>query len=1111
MSHNQKLGRSIRILIDTGANRNLIDSTIPFKTEKTTPITIKNTLGTKISESKVKINLLSTKVPPQTFFVTKFHNFFNALIGSQYLARTKAQIDYDKETVTISGTEFCFKKYFPNKRLNFHTVVLQTTIDGDWFVPTYQRISKNAFIEPGLYRSKNKRTVVNIVSNAKEPPKLPKIGLKVNNFETIQPIPSDISHKLSKGDILSLIRTKHLSKLEEMKIIDLVHEHQNILLKQNEKLSATTIIKHKINTTDDNPIYTKSYRYPHSFKADVAEQIQEMISNNIIRPSNSPYNAPIWVVPKKTDASGKKKVRLVIDYRKLNEKTIPDKFPIPQIEEILDNLGRSTYFTTLDLKSGFHQIEMDAKDMGKTAFSADGGHYEFTRMPFGLMNAPATFQRAMNAVLGGLIGKICYVYLDDIIIFGESLEKHLENIKDVFRRLIENNLKIQLDKCEFLKRETEFLGHVVTPEGVKPNPDKVEQIVNWPLPTTQTQIKQFLGLSGYYRRFIKDYSKLVKPLSKYLKKEVALDTKDKDFIEAFETLKKIISTDQVLAYPQFDKPFILTTDASKYAIGAVLSQMQDGVERPIAFASRTLNDTETTYGTTEQEALAIIWAVRKFEPYLYGNKFLLITDHQPLTFIKTSNKNAKLLRWRLELEKFDYDVQYKEGKTNYVADALSRKIESNNNESGDQDTVHSGEESDDYFIHFSDRPINYYRNQIIFRDSNLDTIITENPFQNYRRTIITNNDLSEQQLTNIFRDYHGGRQTAILAPENMLARIQDILRSHFSDRGHFVFVSRMVEDVANEERRNAIIAKEHERAHRGINEVENQIRRSYFFPKMHRLITNYINGCRVCYAHKYDRKPYNIKISPRPITDKPFKRVHMDIFIISGQNFLSLIDSFSKHLQMIPMNTKNLVDVQDALNTYISTFMAPRLIVTDHETTFQSNQLRQFLANFGTQLEYASSSESNGQIEKTHSTIIEIFNTNKHKFRGNDTRTIVKASVALYNDSVHSTTTFKPNEVIFNNNNLRNLNQIHEESERIFSEVIKNSQAKLDDQLKKNETRETPPNINENQEVFIKPNIRTKTQPRGKSATAQEVTLKTFKNGRVKRNKNKIKRLKKRH
>ena len=238
-----------------------------------------------------------------------------------------------------------------------------------------------------------------------------------------------------------------------------------------------------------------------------------MLKNGIITHSESPCNAPIWVVPKKLDASGKRKLRVVIDYRKLNDKTVEDKHPIPQIEDILDNLGKAAYFTTLNLKSGFHQIELDENSRNKTAFSTEQGHYEFLRMPFGLKNTPATFQRAMNSILGDLIGRVCYVYLDDIIAFGRSLEHHLKNLAKVLERLISSKLKIQVDKCEFLKKECEFLGHIITEKGVKPNPDKIKEILNWMLPKNEKQIKQFLGLLSYYRKFIRDFLKIARPLT----------------------------------------------------------------------------------------------------------------------------------------------------------------------------------------------------------------------------------------------------------------------------------------------------------------------------------------------------------------------------------------------------------------------------------------------------------------------------------------------------------------------------------------------------------------------------------------------------------------------
>lgn len=1147
------LKQKIRLLIDTGANKNVIRPGVLKNIKHIRNKQIKNISGLHEITRKGKANFIGPEVKPQTYYELRFHDFFDGILGSEFLAKTKAKIDYEKEILSINNTELPYEKYFPANKLYAHTIEVDTNKDGDWFVPTFQKFNKSIIIEPGLYRSANKKSKINILTNKQDTPIYEgMLELKINNFETITPIPIEPKDKVTYEVLDKIIRTNHLSELEKEHLFRTILQNQSVLLKPHEKLTATSAIKHKIMTKDDQPVYTKSYRYPHAFKNDVEQQIKELLDNGIIRHSTSPYSSPIWVVPKKLDASGKRKVRVVIDYRKINEKTISDKFPIPQIDEILDNLGKSVYFTTLDLKAGFHQIEMDHAHQPKTAFSTALGHFQFTRMPFGLKNAPATFQRAMNNILGEYIGTICFVYLDDIIIIGKNLKEHIQNLTKVLKRLAEFNLKIQLDKCEFMKRETEFLGHVITQEGIKPDPEKISKILDWKLPTNQKEIKQFLGLSGYYRRFIKDYAKIVKPMTKFLKKDETVNVNDESYKAAFSKLKQIIASDQILAYPDFKLPFILTTDASNYALGAVLSQIQNKVERPIAFASRTLTKCETNYSTIEKEALAIMWGIDKFKPYVYGNTFTLFTDHKPLQYIKNCNKNQKILNWRTELENYDYTIIYKEGKTNVVADALSRKIEDkievnintdssisgsdtdtlpphggneppdeedqvpneeneqlhDENES-DDDTIHSAESSEDYFIHCVERPINYYRNQIIFRISRINTDILETPFTHFRRTIICRDKFDEDSITETLKRFHNNKQTAIMAPEEIIPTIQDVYKKHFNQKGHFVLTQLQVEDVTNEERQDVIISKEHNRAHRGVSEVENQLKRSFFFPNMLSKIKLVNQTCKMCNMHKYERKPYNIKLSPRPTTDKPFDRIHMDIFQINKHNFLSLVDSFSKHAQMIFMETKNLTDVKNALAQYFSTYGTPRKIITDHETTFMSLQLKGYLDALNVELAYASCSESNGQVEKTHSTIIEIINTNKYKFPNLDTPALVCLAISLYNNSIHSATKFSPNEIIFNNNNIVNPNQIDDNRRKLYKKVKSNIEKARTSQTNRNKDKEDPPNLEDKQEVFLIPNIRKKLDPRAKPTNANKVTDKTFENNnKVKRHKNKIKRLK---
>lgn len=393
-------------------------------------------------------------------------------------------------------------------------------------------------------------------------------------------------------DIKDLLRISHLNQEERTLLLKSCRKYSDVFYKEGQELTFSNKIRHSIPTTNDVPIYTKSYRYPYVHKAEVQEQIAKLLNQNIIRPSYSPWSSPVWIVPKKKDASGKQKWRLVIDYRKVNEKTITDKYPIPNINELLDKLGRCMYFSTVDLASGFHQIEMEPKDIPKTAFSVEGGHYEFIRMPFGLKNAPSTFQRVMDNVLRELVGKICLVYLDDIIIFATSLQEHISNLELVFERLRDSNFKIQLDKSEFLRKEIEFLGHIVSTEGIKPNPGKISAVKEFPTPRTPKQLKSFLGLLGYYRKFIPNFAKITKPLTVCLKKGNAIKLTE-DYRKTVEMCKNLLCNDPILQYPDFSKDFILTTDASNYALGAVLSQGQIGSDKPICYASRTLSGTET--------------------------------------------------------------------------------------------------------------------------------------------------------------------------------------------------------------------------------------------------------------------------------------------------------------------------------------------------------------------------------------------------------------------------------------------------------------------------------------------------------------------------------------
>lgn len=479
--------------------------------------------------------------------------------------------------------------------------------------------------------------------------------------------PDQRAEKLKK-----IIRAEHLSADALHYVDNLLEDYSDLFLLPGDPLPCTNKVVHSIPTEDDRPINTKQYRYPPTHKKFIEEQIAKYLADGVIKTSDSPSNSPLWIVPKRPDSQGRPRYRMVIDFRDLNTKTVGDAYPLPNITDILDQLGNAAYFSIFDLAWGFHQIPMDPKDSWKTAFSTPNGHYEYIRMPFGLKNAPATFQRLMDQVLRGLQNVEMLVYLDDIIIYARDLEEHDRKVRKLFDRLRDAKLTLQPDKVEFLRTEVSFLGHIVSSEGLKPNPDKISAIKDFPTPKNAKNIRQFLGLVGYYRRFIQNFSKKAKPLTDLLQKEKEFSWRPEQE-ESFSILRDALCHAPILKFPDFDQPFILTTDASDYGIGAVLSQEKDGFEHPVAYLSRLLQGAERNYTTTEKECLAALYAMKVFEPYLLCRRFTLVADHEPLTWMHSrKDPGQRLMRWMFKFINYNYTFKYKPGKLNCNADALSR-------------------------------------------------------------------------------------------------------------------------------------------------------------------------------------------------------------------------------------------------------------------------------------------------------------------------------------------------------------------------------------------------------------------------------------------------------
>lgn len=457
---------------------------------------------------------------------------------------------------------------------------------------------------------------------------------------------------------------KELNEMECHEVRELIHGYEEIF---TDRPGTTSVMTHCIELTSQEPIRLRPYPIPFSLREKLRANIAEMMELGIIRKSTSPYSAPIVLVPKPDGSS-----RLCVDYRKLNKITISDPEPMVTSMDVFQKLGGDRYFSKIDLSKGYWQIPVREQDIQKTAFATPDGLYEFLKMPFGMTNAGATFVRAMRRVLEGLIGVESYI--DDILLHSATWEEHLKILKSVLERLKIYGLTARPSKCIIGTTSLEFIGHHISPGKISPTNDNLEKIRQSPRPTTKQQIRSFIGLTGFYREYVPNYAAIASPLTDLTKKGAPnrvywTEAQEK----AYRTLLNAVLSRPVLQLPDFGKPFILRTDASDTGLGAILLQAHEDKLFPVSYASRKLLPRESRYSTIEKECLAVVWAVKRFELFLYGRPFTLQTDHQPLLYIDRSKfDNKRIMRWAMFLQEYQIHVESIKGKDNIGADYLSR-------------------------------------------------------------------------------------------------------------------------------------------------------------------------------------------------------------------------------------------------------------------------------------------------------------------------------------------------------------------------------------------------------------------------------------------------------
>ena len=453
----------------------------------------------------------------------------------------------------------------------------------------------------------------------------------------------------------------------------IVHEYRDVFPDDlPHHLPPRRDVDHRIELLPGStPPSRSAYRLSSTEMDELKKQLQELTEQGFIQPSKSPYGAPVLFVKKKDGT-----MRMCIDYRALNKITIKNRYPLPRIDELLDRLHGARYFSKFDLRSGYYQVRIHPDDVNKTAFRTRYGHYEFLVMPFGLTNAPATFMHLMQSIFRPYLDSFVIVFLDDILVYSKTETDHAKHVRLVLDRLREHKLYAKLSKCEFFKQSIDFLGHVISHAGLDMEPTKVKAVQDWPAPKSVTELRSFLGLAGYYRKFVRHFSHICSPLTELLHKDTSW-TWTQQHQTAFDNLKRAVSTAPTLALPDETLPFVIRTDASGFAVGGELLQNQGHGLQPIAYMSKKMLPAEKNYPVHEQELLAIIVALREWRHYIYGKEFKVITDHQSLRYLQTQpNLSQRQMRWVEFLQQFQpFPIEYQPGKGNVVADALSRRAD----------------------------------------------------------------------------------------------------------------------------------------------------------------------------------------------------------------------------------------------------------------------------------------------------------------------------------------------------------------------------------------------------------------------------------------------------
>ncbi|KAJ4783151.1 polyprotein [Rhynchospora pubera] len=721
----------------------------------------------------------------------------------------------------------------------------------------------------------------------------------------------------------SEILVAHLFKVEveNRKEIEVAQELKPILTEYAYLFEEPTTlpphrnIDHQIQLLPDaKPINLRPYRQSYFQKLEVEKIIEELLRNKFIQPSTSPFASPVILVKKKDSTW-----RLCVDYRQLNACTVKNRFPIPMIEDLLDELNGAKVFSKIDLRSGYYQIRMRPEDIQKTAFRTHEGHYEYTVMPFGLTNAPATFQALMNQVFKAQLRKFVLVFFDDILVYSSTMKEHVQHLTIVFELLKRHQLYAKRSKCAFGLHEIEYLGHVISHNGVATDPQKITAMINWPVPGNIRELRGFLGLTGYYRKFIQGYGVISKPLTELLKKNAFGWNQLAE--EAFNNLKVAMTQAPVLAMPDFTKTFIIEVDACDKGIGAVLMQGR----RPIAFISKSLGIKSLGLSTYEKEFLALLTAIQKWRHYLIGGVFIIRTDQISLKYLLEQRIHTTMQHKGLcKLLGLDYKIEYKKGVENVVADALSRR---------------GGHE------------------------------------ENMGKELITVSELIPAWVEELQQSYVGDEWIDALKK-----KIQegDLNASQYSIHHGLIRYNNRICVGNSNQWRTKLMQEVHNSSiggHSGILGTYQRLKTMFYWPKLKESVYKFVTECDICQLNKGEHVPTPGLLQPLPIPSQAWSSITMDFIKNLPKSegkevILVVVDRLTKYAHFLSLSHpfKASTVAQTFLDCVYRLHGLPNEIISDRDPIFTSKFWKELFDKIGVKLKFSTAyhPQTDGQTERVN-------------------------------------------------------------------------------------------------------------------------------------------------